>query len=192
MDTEKGIHPRMRFIETDVPGAWIIEAEPMRDSRGFFQRTFCEREFAAAGLATRFPQHSTSWSERAGTVRGLHFQAPPHAEAKVVACCKGAIFDVIVDLRRSSPAFGRWISVELSSVNGRRLYVPKGVAHGFQTLVDDAEVAYLISAFYAPDAAGGVRFDDPRLRIAWPLPVAAISERDMALPRLDEALRVFD
>ncbi len=182
----------MRFIRTDVPGAWIIEPEPIRDARGSFERTFCEREFAAAGLETRFPQHSTSVSLSAGTVRGLHFQAPPHAEAKVVSCGRGAILDVIVDLRRSSPAFGSWTSVELTAANRRRLYVPEGVAHGFQTLTDDVIVDYLISAFYAPGAAGGVRYDDPRLRIPWPLAVSAISERDATLPSLDALGRVFD
>lgn len=176
----------MRFIETELPGAWIVEPEPIRDARGFFQRTFCEREFAAAGLETRFPQHSTSCSLARGTLRGLHFQRPPCAEAKVVACSRGAILDVIVDLRQSSPTFGRSLAVELDPSSRRRIYVPKGFAHGFQTLADDTQVDYLISAFYAPEAAGGVRYDDPRLGIAWPLPVSAISERDLALPRLDD------
>lgn len=174
----------MRFIETELPGAWIIEPEPVRDLRGFFQRTFCEREFEAAGLETRFVQHSTSHSLRAGTLRGLHFQRQPNAEAKLVSCTKGAIFDVIADLRRTSATFGNWVAVELSADNHRQLYVPKGFAHGFQTLVDDAQVAYLISDFYAPGAADGVRYDDPDLAISWPSPVAAISERDLALPTL--------
>ncbi len=174
----------MRFIETALPGAWLVVPEPITDERGFFQRTFCEREFEAHGLPTRFVQHSTSYSARAGTLRGLHFQLAPHTESKVVSCRRGTIFDVIVDVRRGSPTFSRWIGVELSARNHHQLFVPQGFAHGFQSLSDDAEVSYLISEFYAPAASAGVRYDDPSLAIEWPLPVTAMSPRDQALPLL--------
>lgn len=174
----------MRFIETGLPGAWIVEPEPVGDLRGCFARTFCVREFAAHGLATGFVQHSVSRSLVAGTLRGLHFQRPPHEEAKLVRCLRGAIWDVIVDLRPQSPARGRWQGFALSAANRRQLYVPEGFAHGFQTLEHDTEVAYLISAFHVPAAGGGVRHDDPALAIDWPLPVTAISARDRSWPLL--------
>ncbi|MDX6750227.1 dTDP-4-dehydrorhamnose 3,5-epimerase [Geminicoccaceae bacterium 1502E] len=177
----------MRFIEAGLPGAWILEPEPVRDHRGFFARTFCVREFASRGLATSFVQHSTSQSAAAGTLRGMHFQKAPHAEVKVVRCLKGAIWDVIVDLQPGSPTFRRWRGFELSAGNRRQLYVPTGFAHGFQTLRDDTEVGYLISAFHAPEAAGGVRHDDPALGIDWPLPVSSISGRDSTWPLLAAA-----
>jgi dTDP-4-dehydrorhamnose 3,5-epimerase len=174
----------MLFTEAVLSGAWIIETEPVRDSRGAFARTFCEREFAAHGLETRFVQHSSSSNRKAGTLRGLHLQSEPHAEVKLVSCVKGAILDVIVDLRSDSGQFRQWQAVELTETNGRSLYIPKGFAHGFQTLCDDTEVRYLISEFYAPDAASGVRYDDPALGIDWPQPVTVISEKDRAWPDL--------
>jgi dTDP-4-dehydrorhamnose 3,5-epimerase len=140
----------VRFVETDLCGAWLIEPVPARDPRGFFARTFCAREFADHGLTTRFLQNSTSHSVARGTLRGMHFQRPPHAEAKVVSCLKGAIWDVIIDLRADSPTYRRWQGFELTSANRHQLYVPEGFAHGFQTVSDDAEVGYLISQFYAP------------------------------------------
>jgi dTDP-4-dehydrorhamnose 3,5-epimerase len=176
---------RMIFVETGLTGAWLIEPEPAHDERGFFLRTFCEREFEARGLCTRFVQHSVSYSRAKGTLRGMHFQRAPHCEVKLVRCVKGAIFDVIIDLRPSSPTCGRWQGFELSAGNQRQLYIPEGFAHGFQTLCDGAEVAYAISAFYAPEAASGVRFDDPAFGIRWPLPVSVISDRDMGWPHLD-------
>lgn len=169
----------MRFTQTELNGAWIVEPEPVHDHRGFFARTFCIREFGEHGLETAFVQHATSLSLAKGTVRGMHFQKDPFSEVKVVTCMKGAIFDVIVDLRQDSPTFRHWIGVELTAENRRRLYIPKGFAHGFQALTDNAEVAYLISAFYEPSAASGVRHDDPAFGILWPLPVTVISDKDV-------------
>lgn len=174
----------MRFDGTSLDGAWMIQAEPVRDGRGHFVRTFCARDFEERGLRTSFVQHSTSLSHRRGTLRGMHFQRPPHAEAKVVSCLSGAIYDVIVDLRPRSPTYLQWQAFELAAGDDAALYVPEGFAHGFQTLVDHTKVGYLISAFYAPEAADGVRYDDPRLGIDWPLPVAEISERDKRWPPL--------
>ena len=173
---------RLRFCDTDLDGAWLILPQPAQDERGFFARTFCMDEYAAHGLEARFLQHSTSYSSRKGTLRGMHFQRAPHAEVKVVSCLRGAIWDVLIDLRPASPSHGRWQGFELSAGNRRQLYVPAGCAHGFQTLEDDTEVGYLISQFYAPAAAGGVRHDDPAFAISWPLPVAAMSEKDKAWP----------
>jgi dTDP-4-dehydrorhamnose 3,5-epimerase len=173
----------MRFIETMVHGAWLIELEPYCDERGSFARTFCARDFAERGLATHFVQHSTSRSLRCGTLRGMHFQRPPHVEVKVVRCLAGAIYDVMLDLRPGSRTFGRWQGVELKAGDQRQLYIPAGCAHGFQTLTDDSEVGYLISAFYEPSAADGVPYDDPQFGITWPLPVTVLSDRDRGWPR---------
>lgn len=169
----------MRFLPTRFESAMLIELEPAQDARGMFARTFCEREFAAAGLEARFVQHSMSYTAQMGSVRGMHFQTPPASEVKVVACTGGRIFDVIVDLRPGSPTRGEWQGFELSAENRNRLYIPKGFAHGFQTLSADAEVSYLISEFYAPGNASGVRYDDPAFAISWPLPVTMVSERDL-------------
>jgi dTDP-4-dehydrorhamnose 3,5-epimerase len=174
----------VHFVETALPGAFLIEVEPQRDERGLFARTFCGDEFAARGLSGSFVQCSSSFNERAGTVRGMHWQAPPHAEAKLVRCTAGAIFDAIVDLRPGSPTRGRWLSVELSAETRRMLYVPEGFAHGFQTLRDGSEVFYQMNRSFAPAAARGFRFDDPTVGIGWPLPAGAMSERDRKLPRL--------
>lgn len=168
-------------------GAALIRPERRADGRGWFARSFCEAEFAAAGLHARYPQHNISFNARAGTLRGLHFQHPPHEEVKVISCTRGAILDVIVDLRPGSPTHGRWHAQELSAENGLALYAPAGFAHGFQTLSDGAEVRYLMGAPYVAGADGGIRHDDPRLAIPWPLPVSVISERDLALPFLDAA-----
>lgn len=172
----------MHFEQTKLRDAWLIRSEPTRDDRGSFMRTFCGREFAKHGLEARYVQHSTSYSRVHGTLRGMHFQHPPHAEAKVVSCLKGAIWDVIIDLRPESPTFRCWQGFKLTSANRDRIYVPRGFGHGFQTLTDDTEVAYLISDYYAPSAAGGVRYDDPAFSIEWPLPVSMISERDRTYP----------
>lgn len=168
----------MRFDPTNLSGACLVVPEPVGDERGFFARTFCVRELAEHGLETEFVQHSASVSLKRGTLRGMHFQREPHGEAKIVTCVKGAIFDVIVDLRPASPTFRRWQGFELTDANRHRLYIPKGFAHGFQTLTDNVEVGYLISAFYEPSAASGVRHDDPAFGIEWPLPVTVISEKD--------------
>lgn len=172
----------MRFRPTGLAGVRLIELEPASDERGFFARTFCVQEFAAQGLETGFVQHSISHTERAGSVRGMHFQKKPHEEVKLLRCIRGAIHDVLIDLRPDSPTYRRWEAYELTAENRRQLYVPAGLAHGFQTLLPDTEVAYLISAFYAPAAAAGIRHDDPAFAIAWPLPVADISPKDRAWP----------
>ncbi|MGH6944340.1 MAG: dTDP-4-dehydrorhamnose 3,5-epimerase [Geminicoccaceae bacterium] len=177
----------MRFDETKLRGAWLIEPVPARDHRGFFARTFCAREYADHGLKTRFVQNSTSQSATSRTLRGMHFQRPPHAEVKVVTCLKGAIWDVIIDLRPESPTYRQWQGFELTAENRRQLYVPEGFAHGFQTLCDDTEVGYLISASYAPVAADGVRYDDPAFAIDWPLPVTEVSEKDRTWPDFRDA-----
>jgi dTDP-4-dehydrorhamnose 3,5-epimerase len=172
----------MRFERTTLEDAWLINLDPVRDARGFFARTFCVDEFAARGLETGFPQHSISYSARSGTLRGMHFQREPHSEVKLVRCAKGAIWDVIIDIRPTSSTFRRWQKFELSDVNGRQLYIPKGFAHGFQTLSDDVEVNYLISEPYVPESACGLRHDDPSFNIGWPLPVTAISAKDLQWP----------
>ena len=177
----------MKFIETELKDAVLIELEKRADERGFFARTFCATEFGAAGLETVFVQANHSRNRLGGTLRGMHFQRRPHAEVKVVRCVRGAIRDVIVDIRPESPTFGRWQGFDLDAEEGRMLYVPAGFAHGFQTLADGTEVSYQVSCPYTPGAEGGLRWDDPTLAIAWPLPVASISEKDAAWPHLDEA-----
>jgi dTDP-4-dehydrorhamnose 3,5-epimerase len=173
----------VRFTETEILGVVVVELEEHVDERGSFARTWCRDEMAAAGLASELAQCSVSRNPRAGTLRGLHFQHAPHEEAKLVRCTRGAIFDVAVDLRQGSETRGRWFGVELDAESGRALYVPEGCAHGFQTLVDDTEVSYMISAPYVPDASAGVRWDDPVLRIAWPeAAIRTISSRDQGLP----------
>jgi dTDP-4-dehydrorhamnose 3,5-epimerase len=171
------------FVETPLRGCFLIEPEPAEDERGSFARTFDAREFATLGLDARVAQCSTSFNRRAGTLRGLHYQAAPHAEAKLVRCTRGAIFDVAVDLRADSETFRGWHGVELTEENGRMLFVPEGLAHGFQTLVDGAVVAYQISVAYSAEHARGVRWDDPAFGIEWP-PAAerTLSERDRTFP----------
>jgi dTDP-4-dehydrorhamnose 3,5-epimerase len=172
----------MRFQAANLKDAWLIHLEPTHDRRGFFSRTFCVHEFAAHGLETSYPQHSISFSSRVGTLRGMHYQREPHSEAKLVRCLKGTIWDVIIDIRPGSPTYRRWQAFELSDTNSRQLYIPQGFAHGFQTLSPDVEVNYLISHPYGPDAASGIRHDDPTFAIAWPLPVSIISEKDLLWP----------
>src|SRR5262245_23620466 len=172
----------MQFQSTNLKDARLILLEPARDNRGFFARTFCADEFAERGLETEFPQHSVSFSSRRGTLRGMHYQREPHGEVKLVRCVKGTIWDVIIDIRKDSPTYRHWQAFELSESNNRQLYIPKGFAHGFQALTDDAEVGYLISARYAPEFASGIRHDDTRFDIGWPLPVSVISEKDLQWP----------
>lgn len=172
----------MRFTPSELLHTVIVDIEEHVDARGLFARTFCEEEFARAGLPTRFVQSSLSFNARRGTLRGLHYQAAPKAEGKLVRCTRGAVHDVVVDLRSSSPTFLRWISVELTAENRRALYVPPGCAHGFQTLQDDSELLYLMTEFYAPEAARGVRWNDPRLGIAWPIDNPTLSNRDATYP----------
>jgi dTDP-4-dehydrorhamnose 3,5-epimerase len=172
----------MQFQSTNLRDVCLVQVEPARDSRGFFARTFCVDEFAHHGLETSFPQHSVSFSRRRGTMRGMHYQRDPYGEVKLVRCTRGAILDVIIDIRPDSPTYRRWQEFELSSTNGHQLYIPKGFAHGFQSLSDDVEVSYLISTRYRPEAACGIRYDDPAFAIAWPLPVTEISEKDLFWP----------
>jgi dTDP-4-dehydrorhamnose 3,5-epimerase len=173
----------MIFTETELPGAYVIDLEPIEDARGFFARAWCEREFAEHGLETRVAQCNLSSNSHKGTLRGMHFQVAPHDEVKVIRCIRGALYDVIVDLRADSPGFRRWVGVELTQDNRRMLYVPRGFAHGFQTLVDDTETFYMVSDFYTPGAEGGVRWDDPAFGIAWPLgPPTVISDKDASWP----------
>jgi len=177
----------MKFVPLPLPGAFRIELERSEDERGFFARTFCADEFRAQGLITNFVQHSVSFNARAGTLRGLHYQADPHAETKLVRCTAGAVFDVLVDLRRSSPAFGRWHAETLSADNHVMLYIPAGCAHGFQALADRTELCYAIAPAYVPDAARGIAFDDPDIGIAWPIANPILSELDRARPKLAQA-----
>ncbi len=178
----------MRFEPTPLAGVYLIHPDPRTDERGSFARAFCAREFAAAGLETNYVQTSIGGNALAGTVRGMHFQRPPHTEVKLVRCIKGAIHDVIVDMRKTSPTYLRWFGTDLTEDNGLTLYVPEGFAHGYQTLSDGATVFYMTSAFYAPEAEDGLRHDDPRLAIEWPLPVATLSPRDARHPMLGEGL----
>ena len=178
----------MIFIETPLRGAFVIEIEPLHDDRGFFARTWCQREFEAHGLETRLVQCSVSFNTRAGTLRGLHYQAAPHEEVKVVRCTSGAVFDVIVDLRSESPTVAGHYSVTLSSANRRMLYVPQGFAHGFQTLENDTEVTYQISEFHQPESARGVRWNDPAFGIVWPTTEQRrMNERDQTYPDFSRA-----
>jgi dTDP-4-dehydrorhamnose 3,5-epimerase len=166
------------FRETAVAGAWIVEPERHVDDRGFFARTWCATEFARHGLSPRLVQASVSYNPRCGTLRGLHYQVAPQAEAKLVRCTRGAIYDVAVDLRPDSPTFRQHAAVVLDADNRLALYVPEGCAHGFQTLADDTEVLYQMSAFYTPDSARGVRWDDPAFAIPWPPADRIIADRD--------------
>ncbi|MFP4322859.1 MAG: dTDP-4-dehydrorhamnose 3,5-epimerase [Anaerolineales bacterium] len=173
----------MQFIETPIPGAYLIQPEPRQDERGFFARVYCQDEFAAHGLHTRWVQNNISYNAQRGTLRGMHYQAQPYGEIKLVRCTQGAIFDVIVDLRPDSPTFKQWYGVELSAENRHMLYIPVDVAHGFQTLADATEVFYWMGEFYHPDAARGVRWDDPAFGIEWsPAKTRIISAKDQAYP----------
>lgn len=172
----------MRFQQTPLAGALVIELEPVVDARGLFARTWCAREFAAQGIDMAIRQCNVSVNRARHTLRGMHYQADPHAEAKIVSCVRGALFDVIIDLRPESPTFKRHFAVELNDDNRRSLYIPPGFAHGFETLTENAEVYYQMSAFYEPSAAKGVRWDDPAFGIRWPAPPQVISDRDRGYP----------
>jgi dTDP-4-dehydrorhamnose 3,5-epimerase len=173
----------MIFSETELRGAYVVDIEPREDERGFFARAWCANEFAERGLSTRVVQVNASFNRRQGTLRGMHYQAAPHAEVKLVRCTRGAIFDVVVDLRPESPTYKRWTGVELTADNRRAFYVPEGFAHGYQTLVPDTETFYQVSEFYAPGAERGVRWNDPAFGIEWPEPENAfVSEKDAAWP----------
>jgi dTDP-4-dehydrorhamnose 3,5-epimerase len=173
----------MIFNETPIPGAFAIELEKIEDERGWFARSFDPEEFAGHGLELAVAQSNSSYNERAGTLRGLHYQAEPHGEPKLIRCTRGAIFDVLVDLRRDSPAYCAWHGLELTPDNGLMLYAPAGVAHGFQTLADGSEVSYLMGHEHVPDAARGVRWDDPEFGIEWPpAERRTVSGRDLGYP----------
>jgi dTDP-4-dehydrorhamnose 3,5-epimerase len=172
------------FTETRLTGAFIIDLEPRGDERGFFARAFCQREFEAHGLKTTIAQANISFNYRKGTVRGLHFQHPPHAETKFVRCSRGAILDVIVDLRPESPTYLQHVVVELTADTRRGLYVPERFAHGYQVLEDNTETTYVVGELYTPAAESGLRYNDPRLGVEWPLPVTDISDKDLRWPLL--------
>ena len=177
----------MIFQETALAGAYLIDLEKRGDERGFFARVFCEKEFSAHGLVTRFVQVNNSLSADRGTLRGMHYQLAPNAETKLVRCIRGALWDVILDLRPGSPSFGKSVGVELSAENRRMIYVPKGFAHGFVTLQTDTEAFYFADEFYAPDCERGVRWNDPRFGIEWPIEPAVISDKDRNQRSFDPA-----
>jgi dTDP-4-dehydrorhamnose 3,5-epimerase len=166
------------FRATKMPAVYLVEPERRADERGFFARTWCQQEFAAHGLNPSLVQCNISYNRLKGTLRGMHYQAAPHGEAKLIRCTRGAIYDVIVDLRADSPTFKQWLAAELTADNRSMLFAPEGLAHGFQTLADDTEVFYQMSEFYHPEAARGVRWDDPAFGIRWPLPDPILSDRD--------------
>ncbi len=172
----------MIFTETPLKGAFVIDLEPHKDPRGFFARSFCRREFEVHGLKAEIAQCNFSYNQKAGTVRGMHFQKAPASEAKLVRCLRGAIYDVIVDLRPESPTYRQHFAVELSGETLRALFVPESFAHGFQSLADDTLVEYQMSEYYTPELGSGFRYDEPAFSILWPAPVAIISEQDLAWP----------
>lgn len=172
----------MLFTETKIKGAYILEAERIVDERGFFARTWAQDEFVAHGLNPDLAQCNASYNHHKGTVRGMHWQEPPHAETKLVRCTQGGIYDAIVDIRADSPTYRQWVGVELTAENRRALYIPEGCAHGFQTLEDATEVFYMITEYYAPAAARGMRWNDPAINLTWPLEITVISDRDAHYP----------
>ncbi len=176
----------MNFEPTNLAGVFVVEISPQTDERGFFARTFCGDEFAAHGLNPAVAQCSISFNAKARTLRGMHFQAAPHEEDKLIRCTSGAIFDVLVDIRRDSPSYGKWFGTELSSANRRALFAPKGTAHGFLTLEDAAEVFYMISVPFAAGFGRGFRWDDSEIGIEWPAQPEVMSERDASYPPLSE------
>ena len=177
----------MIFTQTPLAGAYAIDLEKRGDDRGFFARAFCEREFAEHNLVTHFVQVNNSLSARKGTLRGMHYQLAPRAETKLVRCIRGALYDLIIDLRKNSPTFGQSFGTELTAENRRMLYVPKGFAHGFLTLLDDTEAFYFVDEFYAPDYERGIRWNDPRFKLSWPLAPAVLSDKDASHRDFDPA-----
>lgn len=175
----------MQFQTTSLPGLWLIELDLREDERGFFTRTFCEQEFARHGLHTRWPQGNYTVTQKLGALRGMHFQAAPRPEIKLVRCVTGRIFDVLLDVRRDSPTFGQWEGFELSADRPRQLYVPAGLAHGFQCLEDHCGVAYQMSEFFVPELARGIRWNDPFFQVRWPHEPVVMSPKDRQLPDFD-------
>ena len=175
----------MKFTEAFIKGVWVIEPEPVSDERGFFSRIVCANEFAEHGLPNRWVQQNISFNHKKGTLRGMHYQRGEAAEIKVIRCTCGAIYDAVIDLRHDSPTYGKWTGVELSSENRKMVYISEGFAHGYITLTDKAEVTYLVSAFYTPGAEAGIRYDDPLVRVDWPIQPTIISEKDRNWPYID-------
>lgn len=174
----------MKFIETKLKGAYIVEMEKMEDHRGYFARAFCAKEFEAHGISPNVAQANMSGTLRKGTVRGMHYQVAPASEPKFIRCVRGAIYDVIIDMRPDSPTYREYVGVELTADNRRAIYVPDHFAHGHQALTDDVEIFYLVGEFYTPGCERGVRHDDPAIGIEWPLPVTVLSEKDANWPLL--------
>ncbi|MGL6227286.1 MAG: dTDP-4-dehydrorhamnose 3,5-epimerase [Thermoguttaceae bacterium] len=168
----------MRFTPLGLSGAYTIELDPRGDSRGRFTRLFCARELEQIGHSKPIVNVNHSYTQKRGTIRGMHFQEAPHAEIKIIKCIRGSIFDVIVDHRKGSETYHKWVGVELSESNNRMIYVPEGFAHGFQSLTDDVEIVYFVTAFYSPEHENGIRFDDPHVGISWPMTVTEVSARD--------------
>jgi dTDP-4-dehydrorhamnose 3,5-epimerase len=177
----------MLFNPLDLNGAFTIDVQPFEDNRGFFTRTFCEKEFAAHNLVQHFVQSNHSGTKGKGVVRGMHFQHSPFCEVKLVKCVQGAIFDVIVDVRSGSPTFLQWYGAELTAENKRMMYVPAGFAHGFQSLTDYSEITYMVSNFYNKESEGGIKYNDEKVAIEWPLPVSLVSDKDMKIPLVDSS-----
>ncbi len=176
----------MIFTETTLKGAYVVVPEPFVDERGWFARTYCKKEFAAIGHDAEWVQLNHSFTKQKGTVRGMHYQLPPFSEIKLVRCIAGAVFDVIIDLRKDSSTFLQWFGTELSAANKKMMYIPEGFAHGFQALSDDAELIYHHSQFYQPGVEGGISYDEVKVKIEWPLAVASISKRDKQHPVLED------
>src|ERR1043166_3099622 len=179
----------MKFEGTDFNGLYVITPEPFTDSRGSFARVFCKSEFRQIGHEKEFVQLNHSWNTNKGLIRGIHYQVPPFSEIKLIRCIRGAVYDVVVDVRKNSPTFLKHFALEMSEQNKKMIYVPEGFAHGFQTLTDDAELLYHHTEYYRPGAEGGIRFDDPFLGVDWPLEVSVISERDSTHPLLEKEFK---
>jgi dTDP-4-dehydrorhamnose 3,5-epimerase len=172
----------MKFTETKLKGAFIVEIEKLTDDRGFFGRSWCRKEFEAYGLTSRVVQTNVSFNRKKATLRGMHYQIAPHQESKLIRCTRGAIYDVIIDLRSELPTYKQWVGVELTADNYSMLFVPEGFSHGFMTLMDNTEITYQVSEFYTPGSEKGIRFNDPTFRIRWPLEVSVISDKDRTWP----------
>jgi len=179
----------MIFTPTPLAGSYVIDLEPYSDDRGWFARFYCEKEFQQIGHTKKWVQFNHSFTKNKGTIRGMHYQLPPYREIKMVRCIAGAVYDVIIDVRANSDTFLQWFGTELSAANKKMLYIPEGFAHGFQCLTDDCELIYMHSEFYVPNAEGGIRYNDPKAAINWPLPVHTLSPRDAGHPHLDEKFK---
>ena len=175
----------MKFVPIPLPGAYLIGLEPFKDERGWFARTYCKDEFSSIGHDREWLQLNHSFTGNKGTIRGMHYQLPPFTEIKLVRCIAGAVFDVVIDLRKDSATFLQWFGVELSAANQQMIYIPDGFAHGFQSLTENTELIYHHSQVYTPGVEGGIRYDEPMIKIKWPLPLTSISERDKDHPFLD-------